>query len=116
MESHGEIHVGNLSAYRDISDVRDIVKVYKALLENETDKMVYNVGSGKSYKMEDILKYIVSLSSQKIDIVIDKEKLRKVDTPYICCDNSKIAKYFAGTDIKETIKEMYEHFCLIGRK
>ena len=106
----GKIYVGNLSAYRDISDVKDIVKVYKKLLENETNELVYNVGSGKTYKIEDLLKYIVSLSSQEIEIVVDKEKIRPVDTPYICCDNTKISKYFDGTDIKKTIKEMFEYY------
>lgn len=106
----GKIYVGNLSAYRDISDVRDIVKVYRSLLENDTDELVYNVGSGKAYKIEDLLKYIISLSSQEIEIVIDKEKIRPVDTPYICCDNSKVSKYFDDTDIKDTIKEIYEYY------
>lgn len=106
----GKIYVGNLSAYRDFSDVRDIVKVYRALLENETPDLIYNVGSGKVYKIEELLNYIISLSTQKIEIVIDKEKFRPIDTPYICCDNSKIAKYFNNTDIKDTIKEMYEYY------
>lgn len=107
----GKIYVGNLSAYRDISDVKDVVKTYRMLLENETKDLVYNVGSGKAHKMEDLLKYIVSLSNQKIEIVIDEEKYRKIDTPYICCNNSKTAKYFDGTDIKDTIKAMYNNFC-----
>lgn len=106
----GKIYVGNLSAYRDISDVKDIVKVYKKLLENDTNELIYNVGSGKSYKIEDLLKYIISLSSQKIEIIIDKEKLRPVDTPYICCDNTKVSDYFDNTDIKDTIKELYEYY------
>lgn len=106
----GIIKVGNLSAYRDFSDVRDIVKVYKALLENETEDLVYNVGSGKAYKIEEILEYIISLSSQKILIEIDQEKVRPVDTPYICADNSKTAKYFNNTDIKQTIREMFEYY------
>ena len=106
----GKIYVGNLSAYRDISDVKDIVKVYKCLLENETNELVYNVGSGKVYKIEDLLKYIISLSNQPIEVVIDKEKIRPIDTPYICCDNSKILKYWNNTDIKETIKKMYEYY------
>lgn len=105
----GKIYVGNLSAYRDISDVKDVVKVYRKLLE-EGHELVYNVGSGKTHKIEDLLKYIVSLSNQNIDIIIDKEKVRKIDTPYICCDNSKVAKYFDGTDIKDTIKEMYDFY------
>lgn len=106
----GKIYVGNLTAFRDLSDVRDVVKVYRKLLEEDTKELVYNVGSGKSYQIEELLKYIVSLSSQEIEIVIDKEKVRKVDTPYICADNSKTYKYFEGTDIKTTIKEMYEYF------
>ena len=106
----GKIFVGNLSAYRDISDVRDVVKVYRALLENDTKELVYNVGSGKSYQMEELLKYIVSLSSQEIEISVDEDKVRKVDTPYICCDNSKTACYFDGTDIRDTIKAMYEFY------
>lgn len=106
----GKIYVGNLSAYRDFSDVKDIVKVYKKLLENETTDLIYNVGSGKAYKIEDILNYIISLSNQKIEIVIDKEKFRPIDTPYICCDNSKIKDFFDNTDIKQTIKEMFEYY------
>ena len=105
----GKIFVGNLSVYRDISDVEDIVKVYRKLLEEGTE-FIYNVGSGKSYKIEELLNYIISLSSQDIEIVTDNNKLRNVDTPYICCDNSKVSKYFDGTDIKTTIKEMYEYY------
>ena len=106
----GTIAVGNLTAYRDFSDVRDVVKVYKALLENETEDLIYNVGSGKAYQMQEILEYIVSLSTQKIEIVTDPAKIRPVDTPYICCDNTKVKEYFNDTDIKETIKDLYEYY------
>lgn len=106
----GKIYVGNLSAYRDLSDVHDIVKVYKALLENETEEMIYNVGSGNTYKIEDLLHYIISLSNQEIEVVVDKEKMRPIDIPYTCCDNSKVKKYFDNTDIKDTIKEIYEFY------
>ena len=106
----GNIYVGNLSAYRDISDVKDIVKVYRALLENETDELVYNVGSGNSYKIEELLQYIISLSKQPVKIVVDKNKLRPIDTPYICCDNTKTKEYFENSDIKLTIKEIYEFY------
>lgn len=106
----GKIFVGNLSAYRDISDVEDVVTVYRTLLEKDNDLLVYNVGSGKAHKIEDLLKYIISLSSQNVEIVIDKDKFRSVDTPYICCDNTKVKEYFKDTDIKDTIKRMYEYY------
>lgn len=60
--------------------------------------------------MKELLEYIVSLSSQKIEIVVNESKVRPVDTPYICADNSKIKDYFCKTDIKDTIKEMYEYY------
>ena len=44
------------------------------------------------------------------EIIIDKEKIRPIDTPYICCDNSKVSKFFNGTDIIDTIKELYEYY------
>lgn len=107
----GKIYVGNLSAFRDISDVRDIVKIYKKLLENKTDEMVYNVGSGRAYKMEDLLKYIISLANVPIEIIVDESKVRPVDTPYICCDNSKTKKFYNDyINIEDTIKEMFEYF------
>lgn len=106
----GKIYVGNLSAYRDISSVKDVVKVYRRLLENNTNDLIYNVGSGKTYKIEDLLKYIISLASQEIEIVIDKEKIRPIDIPYICCDNTKTKEFFDSTDLKEIIKEMYEYY------
>lgn len=106
----GPIAVGNLTAYRDFSDVKDIVKVYKLLLENDTNELIYNVGSGKAYQMKEILDYIISLSTQKIDVIEDSDKMRPVDTPFICCDNEKTKKYFDNTDIKKTIKEIYEYY------
>ena len=95
---------GNLSAFRDLSDVRDVVTVYRKLLEEDEKELVYNVGSGKSYKMEELLRYIVSLSSQEIEIVTDPQKVRKVDTPYICADNTKTAKYFKRNRYKRHYK------------
>jgi GDP-4-dehydro-6-deoxy-D-mannose reductase len=106
----GKIFVGNLSAIRDFSDVQDVVHVYRMLLESENHYDVYNVGSGKAYPISELLDYIVSLASVKIEIVQDPAKMRPVDNPYICADNSRISKIFPGTDIHETIKEMFLDF------
>ena len=80
------------------------------LLESENHYDVYNVGSGKAYPISELLDYIVSLASVKIEIVQDPAKMRPVDNPYICADNSRISKIFPGTDIHETIKEMFLDF------
>ena len=107
----GTIKVGNLSAWRDFSDVRDVVHVYRMLLENKTEYDVYNVGSGIAHKVGDLLDTIIGFATVKIEAIQDPEKIRPVDIPYQCCDNSRIVKcgYWKGTRIEETLKWMFDH-------
>lgn len=109
----GAIKVGNLEAFRDFSDVRDVVHVYRMLLENNTEFDVYNVGSGIAHKVGDLLQAIISFATVHINVVQDPEKMRPVDIPYQCCDNSRIVKlgYWNGTRIEETLKWMFDHEC-----
>lgn len=88
----GVIKVGNLEAERDFSDVRDIVNAYRLIIESENCSQVYNVGSGKAYKLSDLLEYIISLSSQEIIVEVDSDRFRPIDNKVICCDNSLIKK------------------------
>ena len=107
----GKILVGNLSAWRDFSDVEDVVHVYRMLLESENEFGIYNVGSGIANKIEDLLKdVILKFTPVDIEIVIDPEKVRPVETPYLCADNSRVKKYWNGTDIRVTLKKMFDHY------
>ena len=106
----GKIYVGNLSAFRDFSDVEDVVHVYRMLLETENDYTVYNVGSGKAHSMRELLQMIIDLAKVQIEVVQDPEKRRPVDIPYLCADNSRVQKFFRGTDIRETIRKMFSAF------
>ena len=107
----GKIFVGNLSAWRDFSDVEDVVHVYRMLLENENEFDIYNVGSGIANKIEDLLKdVILKFTPVDIEIAIDPEKVRPVETPYLCADNSRVKKYWNGTDIRTTLKKMFDHY------
>ena len=106
----GKIYVGNLSAFRDFSDVEDVVHVYRMLLETENDYTVYNVGSGKAHSMRELLQMIIDLAKVQVEVVQDPEKMRPVDIPYLCADNSRVQKFFRGTDIRETIRKMFSAF------
>lgn len=106
----GVIHVGNLAARRDFSDVRDIVRAYRMILESGDCRKVYNVGSGEAHELSELLQYITGLSEQKIDIQVDKDRFRPIDTPVICCDHSLITKELGWKpeySIYDTLKEMF---------
>lgn len=106
----GKIYVGNLTAVRDFSDVEDVVHVYRMLLENDNAWAVYNVGSGIAYSMQELLQTIIGFAKVPIEIVQDAVKMRPVDIPYLCADNSRIRKFWRGTPICETIRRMFEFY------
>ncbi|MBI3978903.1 MAG: GDP-mannose 4,6-dehydratase [Chloroflexi bacterium] len=83
------IHFGNLSARRDFTDVRDIARAYHlALLRGEPGD-VYNVGSGCSVPIQQVLDYFVANSRVTLQLEPDRERFRPTDTPATLCDSTK---------------------------
>lgn len=94
------IHVGNLKAKRDFTDVRDVIAAYECLVRQGKGGETYNVGSGTAYTIEEILDKIIALSGQKIEVQVEKERLRPIDVPLIVADITKITEQ---TDWKQKI-------------
>ena len=81
--------VGNLSAQRDFTDVRDMVKAYVLAIEKGKSGDVYNLGSENSYKISDILEILLSYAKVRIKVQTDKSLLRPADNPRLVCDSKK---------------------------
>lgn len=86
------IYVGNLLAYRDFSDVRDVVKAYITIIEKGIPNKVYNVCSMTTYSIREILNIILSFSNKRIKIVKDKSRFRKVEIPFLMGSNIKLRR------------------------
>ncbi len=109
----GNIYVGNLSAKRDFSDVRDIVNAYRLLIEKGQSGQLYNVGSGNSIEISEILSKLISLSKAKINVVIDKNRFRPIDTPEIKANINKLKNdtgFKKEHNIDETLLEVLNYF------
>lgn len=107
------IRVGNLSAKRDFTDVRDVVKAYTLLIELGKKGETYNVGSGKAVAIEEILEKILKLSTKDIKVEVDKNKLRPIDVPIIEADITKLkndTKWEPSISLEETIKDTLEYY------
>ncbi|MDO5339013.1 MAG: GDP-mannose 4,6-dehydratase [Eubacteriales bacterium] len=107
------INVGNLSAKRDFTDVRDVVKAYAKLVAGGKRGETYNVGTGHAVAIEDILKSIIAMSDKEIEVKVDPAKLRPVDVPIIEPDISKIKKEVGWEPViplEQTLKETLEHW------
>lgn len=84
------LEVGNLNAVRDFTDGRDAVKALWFLSENGEPGEVYNLCSGKAFRMEDILTKIISLSRREIEYRVIPEKMRPIDDPIYVGDNTRL--------------------------
>ena len=83
------MYVGNLEAKRDFTDVRDMVKAYQLALEKGEKGDVYNIGSGVSRRIADMLTTMLAFSTYKVEIKPDPDRFRPIDVPEIVCNCKK---------------------------
>lgn len=86
------IMVGNLEAKRDFTDVRDMVRAYWLSLEKCRPGEVYNICSGKSYKIGEVLDMLLGMTEKKIEVKADEKKFRPSDVTVLLGDSSKFRK------------------------
>ncbi len=84
------LSVGNLEARRDLTDVRDTVRAYRALMARGTPGRPYNVCSGAAHRIGDVLDALLALARVPIAIQQDPDRLRPSDNPVLLGDRSRI--------------------------
>jgi len=107
------LHVGNLDAKRDFTDVRDVVRAYRLLVEKGRPGEVYNIGSGVSFRISEILDKLLKLSTVKIEVTQDPEKMRVSDIPLIRCCYEKLKNDTEWTpyrSLDETLADILDSF------
>jgi len=107
------IHVGNLEAKRDFTDVRDIVRAYWLSLEKGVEGDVYNIGSGQAYSMQELLDLLMSLSRAKMEVKVDPARLRPSDVPVLLADASKfrdLTGWKPRIPFKQTILDLLNYW------
>ena len=86
------LSVGNLTARRDFTHVKDVVRAYRLIAEAGKSGEVYNIGSQTVYSAQEILNSLCSMATREIPVRQDPAKMRPSDTPVICCDHSKLTR------------------------
>lgn len=77
------MYVGDLSAKRDFTDVRDIVRAYQLLAEQGEAGGVYNVASNVSYSGQELLDILIGLSDAEIRVETDPARMRPTNLPIL---------------------------------
>jgi GDP-4-dehydro-6-deoxy-D-mannose reductase len=108
-----EIEVGNLDVRRDFLDVRDVCDAYVVLLKKGRMGETYNVCSGRSYGIGDLLHEVCALADVHVTIRVDVARLRPVDMPELRGDPSKMRAHTGWTakvPIRETLKSLLAYW------
>ncbi len=107
------LQVGNLDTKRDFTDVRDMVEAYTLILEKGEAGDVYNIGSGVSHKISDILEKLLSFSRVKVTVEKDPQLSRPADNPDLVCDASKmreITGWIPKIPLDTTLKNILDYW------
>jgi GDP-4-dehydro-6-deoxy-D-mannose reductase len=86
------IPVGNLSARRDFTDVRDVVRAYRLLIESGLPGEVYNVCSGRDVGIGDIADRLLSLAGTALAFETDPSLVRPVEVPVLRGDPGRLVE------------------------
>ena len=88
--AEAEIVVGNLKARRELTDVRDTVRAYRAVVERGRPGRPYNVSSGVALPIGELLERLQSRARVAVRVRTDPARLRPNDVPVLVGDSTRI--------------------------
>jgi GDP-4-dehydro-6-deoxy-D-mannose reductase len=107
------VRVGNLEALRDFTDVRDMVRAYWLALEHGEPGEVYNIASGRSYTIRQVLDTLLELAHVQVEVREDPARLRPSDVQVLVGDSSRLRRltgWEPTIPFEVTLKDILEYW------
>lgn len=107
------INVGSLEALRDLTDVRDTVDAYQALMARGVSGRPYNVCSGHAHRMSDVLEALLGQTDVDVTVRIDSGNLRPHDNNLLLGDPSRIKSevgWYAKAKLEDTLRDTLNYW------
>lgn len=103
------MQVGNLSAVRDFTDVRDVVQAYRLLVEGGQPGRLYNIASGKGLSIQELVEKMQQLLHVSVTLQIDPDRMRPLDVPVLVGDATRLREelgWIPTYTIEETLRDV----------
>jgi GDP-4-dehydro-6-deoxy-D-mannose reductase len=114
------MHVGNLDAQRDFTDVRDIVRAYHLAITEGQPGEVYNIGSGVGHSIQWILDTLIGMSAVQVEVRQDPARMRPADIPILVCDPTRFhtrTGWEPEIPLEQTLHDILEYWRgVVGRE
>lgn len=86
------LETGNLSPRRDLTDVRDMVQAYVLLLERGTAGEAYNIGTGQTHSMQEVLDRLLGLTPVRVEVRQRPDLVRAAETAAVRADAGRLRR------------------------
>jgi len=87
-----DVPIGNMTPLRDVTDVRDVVRAYRLLVDAGEPGAVYNVCRGAAVSVEQIARALLGMAARPMRLVSDPALQRPVDIPVLVGDNGELRR------------------------
>lgn len=107
------IEVGNLSARRDLTDVRDTVRAYRLIVERGVPGRPYNICRGEAVTVQAVLDALVSFSKLSVEIVHDPARYRPNDSPIVLGNPARARAELGWTPsipLEQTLHDLLDYW------
>ena len=105
------IELGNLTVEREYNDVRMVTDAYLKLLDKAAAGEIYNICSGKTYTLHQVIDALVELTGHQMNVVVNPAFVRANELHRLCGDVSKLHKTIGTHDpiaLQNTLRWMLE--------
>jgi GDP-4-dehydro-6-deoxy-D-mannose reductase len=108
------VQVGNLDAEIDFTDVRDVVRAYRAILVKGGPGEVYNVCSGRAVSLRFILGYLTAKAGCPVKVASVEHKVRGHQTsPRLVGSSAKlsaVSQWRPEIPIEKTLDDIFDYW------
>ena len=108
-----EIVVGNLDARREATHVCDTVRAYHAIVERGAPGRPYNVASGQTWAVGEILERLIAKAQVTVEVRVDPLRLRPNDVPVLAGNPARIRNEVGWTpaiDLDRTLDDVLDYW------
>jgi GDP-4-dehydro-6-deoxy-D-mannose reductase len=106
-----EVRVGNLSAKRDFTDVRDVVAAYRQLAASGSAGQIFNVCSGRAVAAQTLVDGLVARARVPLAVVTDPARFRPVDVPVVVGSAARLnglTGWKPEIDLQQTLDDLLD--------
>ena len=107
------LRLGNLDPKRDLSDVRDVVRAYVAIMRVGRAGQPYNVCSGRHLSIRELVETFVARAKVPLTVTQDPALFRPNDTPMMVGDHSRLTNdtgWMPAIPLYETVDELLSYW------